>query len=299
MSCGQERQFVYWIKKTYDNNLSGFRLYKDGVRVLPYGERGEHWDWLSLDFFARKQRMADWFVNSQLIGGVRFDMAANKGIIVDKANREGLEDNVGRRQLFKIIQHQVKSFKALANQDYPEARPAHMIKPEFEYGSYTFTIDQNVSIQPRILKGQITSNFAVIRGNLPVGLSLDRRTGAITGAPFRESSEKVEITIEAGNEEGSFKARFVVFEVVQPEPEQPSSQPINLNFGSENDTQNNIGKDDETVSTFPKVVRPSVDRILSMVHQFSQKMTPQLLRERLIRLRDEIDEALNELEEPV
>ena len=36
-----------------------------------------------------------------------------------------------------------------------------------------------------------------------------------------------------------------------------------------------------------------------MVHQFSQKMTPQLLRERLIRLRDEIDEALNELEEPV
>ena len=58
----------------------------------------------------------------------------------------------------------------------------------------------------------------------------------------------------------SFKARFVVFEVVQPEPEQPSSQPINLNFGSENDTQNNIGKDDETVSTFPKVVRPSVDK---------------------------------------
>ena len=28
--------------------------------------------------------MADWFV-TQLIGGVRFDMAANKGIIVDKA----------------------------------------------------------------------------------------------------------------------------------------------------------------------------------------------------------------------
>ena len=125
-------------KKTYDNNLSGFRLYKDGVKFLPYGGKAT----LGLAqprFLCKKTTDGRLVCQFTIDWGVRFDMAANKGIIVDKANQEGLEDNVGRRQLFRSYNIKLNhsrhwQTKIILRHDL------RMIKPEFEYGSYTFTI---------------------------------------------------------------------------------------------------------------------------------------------------------------
>lgn len=69
--------------------LSGVSIYRDGFRVLPYGDEGD--DWLGLDK-RRINNPSERFGNRQMIGAVGLDQVRNSALM-DKTNREGLQEN--------------------------------------------------------------------------------------------------------------------------------------------------------------------------------------------------------------
>jgi len=200
------------LKEDYNERLAGFRLYKDGVRVFPYGEPGN--DWLQLDFMQNKQRSADWFSNTQIVAAARFDMTANRGVIEDKSNREGLKDTVGKRQLFTILQQLVKRMRALVNRDYPDKAPPHLQSVEFEYGSFISQVGKDVNFSVRSLGGKVTTPFKITKGKKPEWLELDAGTGNFTGKA--EKVEEFTLEVTAGNAQGNHTAKISIS--VNPKP---------------------------------------------------------------------------------
>ena len=198
-------------KEDYNERICGFRLYKDGVRVFPYGEPGN--DWLELDSKNYSESSGKWFSNSQIVAAARFDMNTNKDAIIDKSNREGLEETIGKAQLFKILQQLVKNMRARVNKDYPSEQPSYLMAPSFDYGSYSLKVGQETNLNVRNTGGDITKNYSVTRGRLPKGMSLDSKTGTVSGAPFTSTEDELEIEITAGNNQGNHTATLTLSEI--------------------------------------------------------------------------------------
>lgn len=100
--------------------MSGVSLFRDGLRVLPYGEAGN--DWLDLD----KERInnpSQRIGNQQIIGFVEVQQEDTPGLR-DKTNREGLIDNVAFRDLRALVRAAMNVFTTQWIQDRPrqEAR---------------------------------------------------------------------------------------------------------------------------------------------------------------------------------
>lgn len=110
-SCGAFKGEVFaWLKSpeilqkynlTADKlkALSGVSIYRNGFRILPYGDKGD--DWLGLD----KRRVQDpgrRFDGSQVIGLIQIDQTKNPRLI-DKTNREGLFENIEYRQFREFV----------------------------------------------------------------------------------------------------------------------------------------------------------------------------------------------------
>ncbi len=82
-----------WLKRTNVKNaeilireLKGISIYRDGIRVLPYGEQGN--DWLELDKRKRERGEKRKIDNRTTIGFIEIDQINNL-ILKDKTNREG------------------------------------------------------------------------------------------------------------------------------------------------------------------------------------------------------------------
>lgn len=67
---------------------AGVSIYRNGFRILPFGERGD--DWLGLDL-RRVQSPTRRLSNNQVVGYILIDRDANPAL-VDQTNREGLID---------------------------------------------------------------------------------------------------------------------------------------------------------------------------------------------------------------
>jgi len=101
--------FIYssdLISKMHENairklsNVSGgIRLYRNGFRVLPYGEPGN--DWLSLDSSTRKRTLLPVHANNNFFGFVEID--ENSGDFEETSSREGLMENESFIQLQNFI----------------------------------------------------------------------------------------------------------------------------------------------------------------------------------------------------
>jgi signal transduction histidine kinase len=76
------------IEKNEIVDWAGVNVYRDGIRVLPYGEKGN--DWLHLD--NRKIQKSDSLGNDVVIGFVEINQTENQEL-KDKTNREGLIEN--------------------------------------------------------------------------------------------------------------------------------------------------------------------------------------------------------------
>jgi len=79
----------YSISKEHLQELCGINVFRDGFRVLPYGDPGD--DWLKLDD-RRVNNPSEKLGNRQVIGFVELDQTINQNLI-DKTNREGLQEN--------------------------------------------------------------------------------------------------------------------------------------------------------------------------------------------------------------
>ena len=67
-------------------------LYRDGVRVYPYGDPND--DWINIDTYRGVGRAGDYFSNDQTIGWINISQKENP-LLVDKTNREGLIEKDG------------------------------------------------------------------------------------------------------------------------------------------------------------------------------------------------------------
>ncbi len=99
--------------------MCGVSLFRDGLRVLPYGEAGN--DWLDLD----KERInnpSQRIGNQQIIGFVEVQQEETPGLR-DKTNREGLIDNVAFRDLRALVRAAMNVFTFQWIQDRPRPEP--------------------------------------------------------------------------------------------------------------------------------------------------------------------------------
>lgn len=71
------------------NQYNGVAVFRDGIRVLPYGEPED--DWLEIDH-ARYMRTSEAFERKNVVGMVEINQAENKELH-DKSNREGFIEN--------------------------------------------------------------------------------------------------------------------------------------------------------------------------------------------------------------
>ncbi len=77
-------------------NLSaGIRLYRNGFRVLPYGEPGD--DWLSFDMSSRRRSILPTHTNLSFFGFV--EISDESGDFEETSSREGLLNNIAMIQL--------------------------------------------------------------------------------------------------------------------------------------------------------------------------------------------------------
>lgn len=81
------------------DQAAGVSVYRDGFRVLPYGERGD--DWLQLD----RRRINDptrRLSNNQILGALNISADANPELI-DQTNREGLVEGPALNDLRQLV----------------------------------------------------------------------------------------------------------------------------------------------------------------------------------------------------
>jgi hypothetical protein len=97
------------------DNAAGVNVYRDGFRVLPYGERGD--DWLHLDS-RRVNNPTLRLSNNQVAGYVLISADANPELR-DQTNREGLIDN----QAFEDLRLAVREMIARLEGARYDARP--------------------------------------------------------------------------------------------------------------------------------------------------------------------------------
>ena len=76
--------------------IGGMYVYRDGVRILPYGDADV--DWLEIDKRRTLRAGQYFFSNRNMFGAVLLSSSANQGL-QEKAGREGLQKNLAYRQM--------------------------------------------------------------------------------------------------------------------------------------------------------------------------------------------------------
>ena len=82
--------------------LGGLYIYRNGIRVLPYGDTD--YDWLDIEFNRTKSAYYYYFSHRKMFGAVEIDAESNSNLL-EKAGREGFQQNKAYRQFRSILQN--------------------------------------------------------------------------------------------------------------------------------------------------------------------------------------------------
>ncbi len=82
--------------------LGGLYIYRNGIRVLPYGDT--EYDWLDIEFRRTKSAYYYYFSHRKMFGAVKIDAEKNRNLL-EKAGREGFQENKAYRQFRSILQN--------------------------------------------------------------------------------------------------------------------------------------------------------------------------------------------------
>jgi len=100
------------IRRDLDS-IAGVSIFRDGFRVLPYGETEN--DWLKLDI-RRVQNPTMRLSNNQITGYVRIGADENP-LLKDQSNREGLDNNSAYSELQEIMRLALSKLESLRFRD--------------------------------------------------------------------------------------------------------------------------------------------------------------------------------------
>ena len=92
-------QTLTYIRETA-NESGGIRLYRNGFRVLPYGERGN--DWLGLDASVRRRTIIAPHQNQSFFGFIEID-SDDSNLFEETSSREGLIENDAYDELIDYV----------------------------------------------------------------------------------------------------------------------------------------------------------------------------------------------------
>ena len=82
--------------------LGGLYIYRNGIRVLPYGDTD--YDWLDIEFRRTKSAYYYYFSHRKMFGAVEIDADRNRDLL-EKAGREGFQENKAYRQFRSILRN--------------------------------------------------------------------------------------------------------------------------------------------------------------------------------------------------
>ena len=82
--------------------IGGLYIYRDSVRVLPYGE--PEYDWLDIEAQRSKHASYYYFSHRKMFGVIEIDSGKNSGL-EEKAGREGFRENLAYRQFKRILKN--------------------------------------------------------------------------------------------------------------------------------------------------------------------------------------------------
>ncbi len=82
--------------------IGGLYIYRDGVRVLPYGDTD--YDWLDIEIHRTKSAYYYYFSHRKMFGAIEINSQSNQSLN-EKAGREGFRENKAYRQLKSILKH--------------------------------------------------------------------------------------------------------------------------------------------------------------------------------------------------
>ncbi len=82
--------------------LGGLYIYRNGIRVLPYGDTD--FDWLDIELRRTKSAYYYYFSHRKMFGAVEIDAERNPGLR-EKAGREGFQQNKAYRQFRSILEN--------------------------------------------------------------------------------------------------------------------------------------------------------------------------------------------------
>ena len=84
------------------NKIGGLYIYRDGVRILPYGDTD--YDWLDIEFHRTKSAYYYYFSHRKMFGVIEIDSRHNRNL-QEKAGREGFRENKAYRQFKGILKN--------------------------------------------------------------------------------------------------------------------------------------------------------------------------------------------------
>ena len=82
--------------------IGGIYIYRDGVRILPYGNTD--YDWLDIELNRTKSAYYYYFSHRKMFGVIEINSQDNQ-TLSEKAGREGFRENKAYRQLKSILKH--------------------------------------------------------------------------------------------------------------------------------------------------------------------------------------------------
>jgi signal transduction histidine kinase len=148
-----------WLKE-----WSGVSIYRDGFRVLPYGE--PHDDWLRLDQ-RRVNNPVEHLSNNQIIGFIDISRDRNPQLL-DQTNREGLMHNQAMEDLRRLLYFVLQLLEAQRQSvRHPVMRPVQVLRAaNTEAESIGAGLEQLAAAAPSALAREIRQVKAKIQETL-------------------------------------------------------------------------------------------------------------------------------------
>ncbi|MCY4542750.1 MAG: ATP-binding protein, partial [Rhodobacteraceae bacterium] len=175
------------LKKT--RRLGGLYIYRDGVRIQPYGNTD--YDWLEIELRRTKSASYYYFSYRQMFGTVSIDSVHNRKL-QEKAGREGFRENKAYRQLRSIL----KNFLVQVAADFFREEGIHgerlaAQKREFaEDQRHQRARSQTVAAERRKLKKDLSNFFERLETERPLDRVLE--LGKDTESRVREASDNAD-----------------------------------------------------------------------------------------------------------
>lgn len=193
---------LHWKIINKLDQLGGVYVYRDGVRILPYGN--SDYDWLNMERRRNKAAKDYFFSYRRVFGVVEISKEANSGLI-EKAGREGFMENAAYRQLKDLVEN----FLVEVVRDY--------FRKTGDFSEDFWKVKEEFERQREILKKREQSK------------SYRKQKFASELGIFFQKIEKNESSIEVSNIKNGFDAKLRAFTaMIEKDPEEAGRKILKL-----------------------------------------------------------------------